>query len=66
MVGSHQRHNPFMAQAGNAGELVRYTQAPVEQKKYLKFKIILILPAMALCQSLNVGEESNQKHKNKN
>lgn len=65
-MGFHQRHNPFMAQAGNAGELVRFTQAPMEQKKYLKFKIILILPAMALCQCLSVGEKSNQKHKNKN
>lgn len=43
--GFRQKHNPFMALAGKAGEPVRDTQAPMEQKKYLKFKMILLFLA---------------------
>lgn len=52
--GFHRKHNPFRAQSGSAGELGRYTQAPMEQKKYLKFKIILIFLAMAIQWCLNL------------
>lgn len=55
--GFHQQHNPFTAQSGNAGELVTYTQAPMEQKKYLKFKIILIFLASAIHQCLSLEEK---------
>lgn len=52
--GFHRKHNPFMAQSGNAWELVRYTQAPMEQKKYFKFKTILLFLAVAIQQCLSL------------
>lgn len=59
--GFRQKHNPFMAQSGKAGELVRDTQAPMEQKKYLKFKMILLLLAVAIQQCLEfIGEVESE------